>query len=101
MAKTEPLFPLAQIPAEPARRLNLLARSAAEAPTNGLSDHNTPGVEPTVRGLPVPANAAGASYMSPRMKARSLNFVGGTARCAVSGPSPAPFAPWQPAQFSR
>src|SRR5258706_4715749 len=24
-------------------------------------------VEPTVRGLPVPANAAGASYMSPRM----------------------------------
>ena len=28
------------------------------------------GVEPTVRGLPVPANAAGASYMSPRMKAR-------------------------------
>ncbi len=28
------------------------------------------GVEPTVRGLPVPAHAAGASYMSPRMKAR-------------------------------
>jgi len=27
-------------------------------------------VEPTIRGLPVPANAAGASYMSPRMKAR-------------------------------
>lgn len=27
-------------------------------------------VEPTVRGLPVPANLAGASYMSPRMKAR-------------------------------
>ncbi|MBI4663568.1 MAG: 2-oxo acid dehydrogenase subunit E2 [Verrucomicrobia bacterium] len=30
----------------------------------------TPGVQPTVRGLPVPAHAAGASYMSPRMKAR-------------------------------
>ncbi len=29
-----------------------------------------PGVQPTIRGLPVPANAAGASYMSPRMKAR-------------------------------
>jgi pyruvate/2-oxoglutarate dehydrogenase complex dihydrolipoamide acyltransferase (E2) component len=29
-----------------------------------------PGVQPTVRGLPVPAHAAGASYMSPRMKAR-------------------------------
>ncbi len=28
------------------------------------------GVEPTVRGLPVPAHAAGASYLSPRMKAR-------------------------------
>ena len=28
------------------------------------------GVQPTVGGLPVPANAAGASYMSPRMKAR-------------------------------
>jgi pyruvate/2-oxoglutarate dehydrogenase complex dihydrolipoamide acyltransferase (E2) component len=27
-------------------------------------------VEPTVRGLPVPANATGAAYMSPRMKAR-------------------------------
>jgi pyruvate/2-oxoglutarate dehydrogenase complex dihydrolipoamide acyltransferase (E2) component len=27
-------------------------------------------VKPTIRGLPVPANAAGASYMSPRMKAR-------------------------------
>jgi pyruvate/2-oxoglutarate dehydrogenase complex dihydrolipoamide acyltransferase (E2) component len=28
------------------------------------------GVKPTVRGLPVPAHAAGASYLSPRMKAR-------------------------------
>jgi pyruvate/2-oxoglutarate dehydrogenase complex dihydrolipoamide acyltransferase (E2) component len=32
------------------------------------------GVEPTVRGLPVPANAAGASYMSPRMKARMVEL---------------------------
>ena len=32
------------------------------------------GVKPTVRGLPVPANAAGASYMSPRMKARMLEL---------------------------
>jgi pyruvate/2-oxoglutarate dehydrogenase complex dihydrolipoamide acyltransferase (E2) component len=32
-------------------------------------------VEPTVRGLPVPAHAAGASYMSPRMKAR-MNELG-------------------------
>jgi len=33
-------------------------------------DGSRPKVEPTVRGLPVPAHAAGASYMSPRMKAR-------------------------------
>jgi pyruvate/2-oxoglutarate dehydrogenase complex dihydrolipoamide acyltransferase (E2) component len=33
------------------------------------------GVKPTIRGLPVPAHAAGASYMSPRMKAR-MNELG-------------------------
>jgi pyruvate/2-oxoglutarate dehydrogenase complex dihydrolipoamide acyltransferase (E2) component len=32
-------------------------------------------VQPTVRSLPVPANATGASYMSPRMKAR-MNELG-------------------------
>jgi pyruvate/2-oxoglutarate dehydrogenase complex dihydrolipoamide acyltransferase (E2) component len=32
-------------------------------------------VKPTVRGLPVPAHAAGASYISPRMKAR-MNELG-------------------------
>jgi len=32
-------------------------------------------VQPTVRGLPVPAHAVGASYMSPRMKAR-MNELG-------------------------
>jgi pyruvate/2-oxoglutarate dehydrogenase complex dihydrolipoamide acyltransferase (E2) component len=32
------------------------------------------GVQPTVRGLPVPANAAGASYMSPRLKARMMEL---------------------------
>ena len=31
-------------------------------------------VQPTVRGLPVPANAAGTSYMSPRMKARMVEL---------------------------
>ena len=31
---------------------------------------NGHGVSPTIQGLPVPARAAGASYMSPRMKAR-------------------------------
>ena len=32
--------------------------------------NSTKKVQPTIRGLPVPANATGASYMSPRMKAR-------------------------------
>jgi pyruvate/2-oxoglutarate dehydrogenase complex dihydrolipoamide acyltransferase (E2) component len=51
----------------------------SEIPANGsahLSDERRKqGVEPTVRGLPVPAHAAGASYMSPRMKAR-MNELG-------------------------
>jgi pyruvate/2-oxoglutarate dehydrogenase complex dihydrolipoamide acyltransferase (E2) component len=55
------------------------AKSGPEAETSADShdahpqasaDGKARGVEPTVRGLPVPANAAGASYMSPRMKAR-------------------------------
>jgi pyruvate/2-oxoglutarate dehydrogenase complex dihydrolipoamide acyltransferase (E2) component len=40
-----------------------------EAPTENCR------VQPTVRGLPVPANAAGASYLSPRLKAR-MNELG-------------------------
>lgn len=36
----------------------------------GSADIGKKKVQPTIRGLPVPANAAGASYMSPRMKAR-------------------------------
>ena len=43
---------------------------AARAQTDGAEQ----GVKPTVGGLPVPANAAGASYMSPRMKARMLEL---------------------------
>jgi pyruvate/2-oxoglutarate dehydrogenase complex dihydrolipoamide acyltransferase (E2) component len=41
-------------------------KSVFKADTNSRSGR----VEPTVRGLPVPANAAGASYLSPRLKAR-------------------------------
>jgi pyruvate/2-oxoglutarate dehydrogenase complex dihydrolipoamide acyltransferase (E2) component len=40
-----------------------------------LEERNKQGVQPTVRGLPVPAHLAGASYMSPRMKAR-MNELG-------------------------
>jgi len=49
---------------------------AAENTSNGSrkAEAAHKGVQPTVRGLPVPANAAGASYMSPRMKARMLEL---------------------------
>jgi pyruvate/2-oxoglutarate dehydrogenase complex dihydrolipoamide acyltransferase (E2) component len=47
------------------------SQAFGSAPSNG----NKKGVEPTVRGLPVPAHASGASYMSPRMKAR-MNELG-------------------------
>src|SRR5256714_10649843 len=51
--------------------------SAALADNGGKpsADGKSQKVEPTVRGLPVPAHAAGASYMSPRMKAR-MNELG-------------------------
>lgn len=49
---------------------------SASEPSNGPSNgHGPRRVEPTVRGLPVPAHASGASYMSPRMKAR-MNELG-------------------------
>jgi len=48
----------------------------ASVSSSGASNGNGhKGVQPTVRGLPVPAHAAGASYMSPRMKAR-MNELG-------------------------
>jgi pyruvate/2-oxoglutarate dehydrogenase complex dihydrolipoamide acyltransferase (E2) component len=43
---------------------------APAIPDSTAGDGSKKKVQPTVRGLPVPANAAGASYMSPRMKAR-------------------------------
>jgi pyruvate/2-oxoglutarate dehydrogenase complex dihydrolipoamide acyltransferase (E2) component len=46
-------------------------------PDNGEKNGQTSatsGVNPTVRGLPVPAHASGASYMSARMKARMAEF---------------------------
>ncbi|MGB8170823.1 MAG: dihydrolipoamide acetyltransferase family protein [Chthoniobacteraceae bacterium] len=46
------------------------SKTAASSPTTAKT-----GVQPTVRGLPVPAHAAGASYLSPRMKAR-MNELG-------------------------
>lgn len=62
--------------AEEIARLGLDVVPLIEAAPNGQHAPAPPskmkpeGVEPTVRGLPVPAHGAGASYMSPRMKAR-------------------------------
>ena len=74
--------------------LGYLEVTAEEATRRGLDTPSTPptngesaktagsspaptrtSVQPTVRGLPVPAHAAGASYLSPRMKAR-MNELG-------------------------
>ncbi len=56
-----------------------LNKSASEPTIATTAQSSAPAdgkrVQPTVRGLPVPANAAGASYMSPRMKAR-MNELG-------------------------
>jgi pyruvate/2-oxoglutarate dehydrogenase complex dihydrolipoamide acyltransferase (E2) component len=48
-------------PQEAPRRKELQRRPAQAAPRQ---------VEPTVKGLPVPVHAGGATYLSPRMKAR-------------------------------
>ncbi len=76
---------LLEVSPEEATRLGLdnpVADHHAEAarfPSHGDEKHEgtekKSAVEPTVRGLPVPAHAAGASYMSPRMKAR-MNELG-------------------------
>ena len=46
----------------------------SEAETAAPQKSSGSRVEPTVRGLPVPANATGASYISPRLKARMLEL---------------------------
>ena len=64
-----------EITQEEAERLGLDTSGDREStlPSNGNGNqkHSIEArVEPTVRGLPVPASAEGATYMSPRMKAR-------------------------------
>jgi pyruvate/2-oxoglutarate dehydrogenase complex dihydrolipoamide acyltransferase (E2) component len=59
-------------PAPVAAQENGSTSESSNGPSNG---HGPRRVEPTVRGLPVPAHASGASYMSPRMKAR-MNELG-------------------------
>ncbi|MCL4788252.1 MAG: 2-oxo acid dehydrogenase subunit E2 [Verrucomicrobia bacterium] len=57
-------------PAKPAGDTEQLQSSTQTGTESGRR-----GVKPTIRGLPVPAHAAGASYMSPRMRAR-MNELG-------------------------
>ena len=57
--------------ATPAKRTKAAAMAEGVNGANG----NGGGVLPTITGLPVPAKAAGASYLSPRMKAR-INELG-------------------------
>ena len=70
-----------EVTKEEAERFGLDAPASQQAgqvegkPSAGTDGEQRHGVEPTVRGLPVPAHAAGASYMSPRMKAR-MNELG-------------------------
>jgi pyruvate/2-oxoglutarate dehydrogenase complex dihydrolipoamide acyltransferase (E2) component len=47
-----------------------LSQETAEGAEKLAQSENNRSVRPTVRGLPVPAHAAGASYMSARMRAR-------------------------------
>ncbi len=56
--------------------------SGLEAAPAGQTEHFRKTVRPTVRGLPVPASATGASYMSPRMKARMVELGLGAADLA-------------------
>ncbi|NDC00011.1 MAG: 2-oxo acid dehydrogenase subunit E2 [Verrucomicrobia bacterium] len=57
--------------AMPAKKTKAAAMAEGVNGANG----NGGGVLPTITGLPVPAKAAGASYLSPRMKAR-INELG-------------------------
>ena len=75
-----------EVTVEEAARLGLDIPAPSPVGSDGSSGHessghSTPGnghkhtVKPTIRGLPVPADVSGASYMSPRMKAR-INELG-------------------------
>ncbi|HWB58310.1 MAG TPA: biotin/lipoyl-containing protein, partial [Chthoniobacteraceae bacterium] len=54
-------------PAPESKTVEANGETAAHQPATSTAKK---GVQPTVGGLPVPAHAAGASYLSPRMKAR-------------------------------
>lgn len=68
--------------AAPAERYGENSVPMADAASQGQTELFKKTVRPTVRGLPVPANAVGASYMSPRMKARMMELGLGAADLA-------------------
>jgi pyruvate/2-oxoglutarate dehydrogenase complex dihydrolipoamide acyltransferase (E2) component len=63
-----------EVTPEEAKRLGLgeddAPKKTSEPRRPKVELESTTSVEPTVRGLPVPAHAGGASYLTPRMKAR-------------------------------
>ncbi len=63
-----------EVSVEEARRVGMDSppdpSKVSEVETKPGGTMSAPRVQPTVRGLPVPANATGASYLSPRLKAR-------------------------------
>lgn len=76
--------PVEETAAAPAEKPNTLSQAPASAPPDddlaglhfkidsaqSMSPGASPGVQPTLTGLPVPVNAAGAHYISPRLRAR-------------------------------
>jgi len=67
-----------EVASEEATRLGLEEESREPRRANDAQRRAAPavvrGVEPTVKGLPVPANVGGATYLSPRMKARMMEL---------------------------
>jgi len=61
-------------------QLEKVSANSAKATENG--NRHEPRVQPTVRGLPVPAHATGAGYISPRLKARMAELGLGAADLA-------------------
>ncbi len=59
-----------EVPGPPVTAEEVETQASEKEQSNGSQKQ----VQPTVRGLPVPANASGASYMSPRMKARMIEL---------------------------
>jgi pyruvate/2-oxoglutarate dehydrogenase complex dihydrolipoamide acyltransferase (E2) component len=60
---------------QPSPEKNGEEKEHEDSPAGARRQESAPrSVQPVVRSLPVPANASGASYMSPRMKARMLEL---------------------------